>query len=459
VGVDQEIPLDPLRRLAGVSPSYADGVLICPTAHRSIVAVELATRSLLWGYTYAGADLRSRQQMAFFGFVRPELDTDFNERWTDSSVVLADGRVLVTPPDSAYLYCLDLFAGECLWQEPRRENSHDDLYLACAYKDKAILVGREQVRALSLGETREDERLRITRPVSAWDGRVVEFPPRSSPSGLGFLSDNLYYVPLSNAEVLAVDLDTGCVARVVKSRRGNVPGNLVCHNQNVLSQGAGFLEAFYQLDSLDRQVNERLAVEPDDAEALALRGEILWNQGELERAVESIRRSLELQPTPNARELLRDALLDGLRNEFAAYRNDSDELERLIDEPKQKATYLRLMATGLENVGEYREALVRYLELIDLDRRNRDMEQVAPSHLVRRDRWIQLQLAALFDAASADVRAEINEAVKARLAAARTEGTPDALARFLEYFGTHQTADRARRELARQLADSGRPIG
>ncbi len=49
---EREAVQDPFRRLAGVSPSYADGVLVCPTSNRSVVAVDLATRSLLWGYVY-----------------------------------------------------------------------------------------------------------------------------------------------------------------------------------------------------------------------------------------------------------------------------------------------------------------------------------------------------------------------------------------------------------------------
>ena len=40
------------RRFAGASPSYADGILVCPTSAGAVVGVELATRSLLWGYCY-----------------------------------------------------------------------------------------------------------------------------------------------------------------------------------------------------------------------------------------------------------------------------------------------------------------------------------------------------------------------------------------------------------------------
>ena len=69
--VESNITQDPVRRLAGVSPSYSDGVLICPTGAGCVVAVDLATRSLLWGYIYqpprrtgrwdaAGGGIRSR---------------------------------------------------------------------------------------------------------------------------------------------------------------------------------------------------------------------------------------------------------------------------------------------------------------------------------------------------------------------------------------------------------------
>ena len=56
--VEQDVLRDPARRWTAVSPSYADGILVCPTANGAIVAIELATRSLLWGYQYAEKDPR-----------------------------------------------------------------------------------------------------------------------------------------------------------------------------------------------------------------------------------------------------------------------------------------------------------------------------------------------------------------------------------------------------------------
>ena len=44
------IDRDTNRRLSGATPSFDDGILVCPTAAGACVGIDLATRSLLWGY-------------------------------------------------------------------------------------------------------------------------------------------------------------------------------------------------------------------------------------------------------------------------------------------------------------------------------------------------------------------------------------------------------------------------
>ena len=48
VAPQQDVNLSPLRKMAGLSPSYADGMMICPTAAGAIVAVDLSRRQLAW---------------------------------------------------------------------------------------------------------------------------------------------------------------------------------------------------------------------------------------------------------------------------------------------------------------------------------------------------------------------------------------------------------------------------
>ena len=475
--VDRDILNDPLRRLAGVSPSYADGILVCPTGNKSIVALEAATRSLLWGYTYTAENDQSQQQAMFFA-MQSMPDANVNLRWTDSSVVIADGYVLATPVDSNEMHCLKLADGALCWTEPRQ----DDLYLACTHDKKVVLVGRQGVRALRLtpptkeemeqarneskaaksepgqteivpdpaAESRED----AIRPLSAWGGRKIAFPPGAAPSGTGFQSGDLYYVPLTNGEVIGIDLGEGRVVSTAKGR-GSVPGNLVCYKGKIVSQRADAVEVYYQLVALRKLVERRLAARPDDAEALSLRGEILWHEGDLAEAIHCFRRSLELAGNPGTRVLLRESLLDGLRVDFARLRSHAAEIPPLCDGPAQQATYLCLMASGLQGAGEFHAALEQYQRLVALDREHRGMETIDKSLSVRRDRWLQVQLGSLREAAPPPVRAELDRYVATCWQEAQKSGTAQAIRQFLDYFAGQPLGTEARETLVYKYRQSG----
>ena len=476
--VDRDVLNDPLRRLAGVAPSYADGILVCPTGNKSIVALEAATRSLLWGYTYTSDNDQGQQQGMFFP-VQGTMDAvGANLRWTDSSAVIADGYVLATPTDSNEVHCLKLADGTLCWTEPRQ----DDLYLACVHEQKVVLVGRQGVRALRLappskeeaehakseakakkaepdqpeaaaeshGESRED----AVRPLAAWEGRKVAYPPGAVPSGTGFQSGNLYYLPLTNGEVIGIDLDQGRVVSTAKGR-GSVPGNLVCYKGKIVSQRADAVEVYYQLVALRKLVDHRLATRPDDPEALSLRGEILWHEGDLAEAIRCFRHSLDLAGNPGTRALLRGSLLDGLRVDFARLRVHADEIPPLCDEPAQQATYLVLMASGLQAAGEFHAALEQYQRLVALDREHRGMENIDKSLSVRRDRWLQAQLANLREAAPPAVQAEIDHYVAVCWQEAQKSGTTQAIRQFLDYFAGQPLGTEAREAMIHKHCQSG----
>src|SRR3569623_3201223 len=81
--VERNILEDPLRRIAGASPSYSDGVLICPTSSGAVVALDLTTRSLLWGYQYPRAvdpNYQNRMMQFRFGGL-PINEATENDRW------------------------------------------------------------------------------------------------------------------------------------------------------------------------------------------------------------------------------------------------------------------------------------------------------------------------------------------------------------------------------------------
>ena len=121
-------------------------------------------------------------------------DGGANSRWADASVTIAEGCVLLTPPESNQLHCINLIEGTLLWQKPR----DDGLYVACVADGKAVVVGKSSVRAMKLADGEP-----------AWSDGNLPLPSGSVPSGRGFFNGQRYHLPLSSAEVAVIDVPSG----------------------------------------------------------------------------------------------------------------------------------------------------------------------------------------------------------------------------------------------------------
>ena len=199
---DVNVPWNGFRRATGVSPSYADGVLICPTSAGAVVAVDIANRSLLWGYEYPHGQQNQIQQQQMMAIRMGRVVSAYNiqnfvgDRWSDATATIADGFAIVTPVEADELFCLSLIDGKLLWKMDRGEN----IYVAGIRDGKVLLVGRKQVQAYRLADGKP-----------AWADPLL-LPQGSVPSGGGFLSDSQYFLPLSSAEVASIDIDKGQIA-------------------------------------------------------------------------------------------------------------------------------------------------------------------------------------------------------------------------------------------------------
>ncbi len=427
--------LDSFRRNAGAVPSFADGILVCPTAAGAIVALDLTTRSLLWGYQYprsqpSVSDRLGALRLAIYS--NPERRP--SERWTDGTVTIADGRVLITPVENDQLYCLNLADGKELWKQPRENN----LYVACVHAGNVILVGRDAVSAVRLADGQR-----------AWP-QTLDLPSGSMPSGRGFYSSAFYYLPLSSAEVAKINLQSGQIEQRARSRSGHIPGNLICFRDSILSQGVDYLDAYFQLDALKQQIAKTLADRPDDPQALAELAEVKLDEGSLGGAIELFRRSYQLNSDETTRQRLVDSLLEGLRLDFSAYRPHLPELETLVDRPRDRLALQRFNALGLQAAGEVTQAFETYMKLANAGL-PAPLDMIDDHLSVRRDRWIREQLATLYQTANAEQRAQMDATVDASLKSAQAAQLADALRYFLGIFAWHPTADAAREALVARL--------
>ena len=274
------------------------------------------------------------------------------------------------------------------------------------------------------------------------------------PSGYGFLSGTRYFVPLATAEVVAVNVLTGKIESRTKSRQGSIPGNLVAYRGHVLSQRVDGVDNFFQIDALEQQVNETLALRADDAVALAQRGELRLHQEDLVQAIDDLRRSHTLLPDPRTRDLLVAALLEGLEADFAANQSVAREIEDLVERPSDVVTFHRIMAQGLHKQGLYLPAFEAYLKLADSESGESGLETIDEDRAVRRDRWVQTGIAALVASASQDDRDRIEATIAERLELALRAESPQPLRQFLRFFSQHPLANAARIELAQRLQGS-----
>jgi len=456
-GVDsQGILDDSVRRLGGATPSFSDGVLVCPTSAGAVVAVDVAKRSLLWGYQYLSVPKERRVNGAFLPRRnRSRSSKQPGEAWADATITIADNKVLITPVEHDEIICLDLLNGTLpdeetgkdkpLWRRPRGEG----LYVACVHDGNAVIVEKDAVVAVDM-KTGEQ----------AWEALIPD-APKTMPSGRGFQSGDAYFLPLTSSELAKIDLDGGKLLDVTPTR--GTLGNLVCYRDTVISQGTTELASFYQREALGRIVAERLKENPQDAWALARRAELLLKDGRRSEALAALRKSYDLEPDDGTKSLLVNTLLGALEDDFAANQQLAKEVESLIDRPDQRADFLRLMAVGLQDIGKYQDSFDFYLKIVDEDAldwsaapvEGTTLYEVAENLQVRNERWLRARLADLLGAVEAPQRKQMDEAIRQRLDQVLKAESLSAMRQFIEFFGHHPAAAEARLELAGRLWNAG----
>jgi outer membrane protein assembly factor BamB len=442
------------RRISGVSPTYAEGLLLCPTSTGDLIAVDITQRTLAWIFqqkTFSNSN-NNWQGSPIMQMINNGTGLAPGSYWNEETAVVSGGHVIFTSPESDKLYCLDLMTGNQKWELQRQQN----LYVGGIADNRVILVGRRALTSLKLDDKS-----------AAWP-TALQLPNGSVPSGRGFISQDFYYLPVSTGEVLKIDLRDGLVKARSHSSSGSIPGNLICYRGNVLSMSVDRLEKYAQADLLKTQADELLAKNPTDWRGLGWRGEIALDEGRLDAAIADLRtsyttlqklpknandptaRDLNADDTDRTRGMLFSALKQQVASDYTKNRALLPELESLIGKDEERASWLRLVAIGSQQEGKPLEALKHFLALSDLKPNSTDIEDIDLQYQVRRDAWIQSRLYEIWNSLSAVQRTEWDHDLAERWQAV-TEISPKsatpAVRRYVTLFGFHPSANTARERL------------
>jgi outer membrane protein assembly factor BamB len=425
----------PRRRMAGASPSFDAGVLVCPLANGSVAAVDLVQRTLRWLYqAYDESPVNPFNPFVRFRRSAPD---HHDPRWLDPYVTLHQDRVLLTPRDAQHVLCLDVRTGHVLWTAPRE----DGQFVAGVFDGVVVIVGRSRVRGLHVDDGRP-----------AWP--PLPLPSASAPVGRGYLASGRYVLPLASGELLAVDVATGRPAARVRSADGPPAGNLVSTGGYVVSQGVDRVAVFEQLSPALQRLAAQAESASANAEWLVEYGEALLSAGRHRDALAALRRAWQLRPDDGTRRLLCDAVLQALAADFDAYQSVAESLEPLFREPAEAARYQRALAEHWMRRGELRQVFAALLRMTELPSPGEELMAADALWHVRPDRWLSGQLLDVYAQADEALRQEIDHTVQQRLEAARQAGTPQAHSPVLRYFGWHPAAGPLRRDAWLQPGDS-----
>ncbi len=273
IRLEQGISLDPNRRRAGATPSYSGGILVCPTAASAAIGIDVVKRQFAWVYRYprkapAGNEARNlwQQQQAIAQGQLPRT----NDQWLDNSAVIAEDKVLLTPPESAEIHCLDLHTGKLLWKRRQGET----LYIGGVDHGTVLLVANQSVQGI-----------RLSDGAPAWKQESIPLPTGVLPAGQGYVSEGKYFLPLSSGQIAEVDMSEGKITHEEPATADLSLGNLICYRGSVLSQSPLMLNKFEQLEVLEKRTEAALAKNPDDAVALRELAEIKSAGGDKAEAI------------------------------------------------------------------------------------------------------------------------------------------------------------------------------
>lgn len=462
------ITTDPVRRVAGASPTYHEGLLICPTGAGITVAVDLIDRTLRW----ANEHPRNREfvQNAF----RQPVDlpmSQLSQRWMTSVAIGHGASIAMTPVESDRLIVADAVTGiDRFRPQPRGKN----LYLAGIRNNQFLIVRGDRVMAFDLKTGSE-----------IWSTVGDMMSPGQRVSGRGVFGPSSYFLPTTTDELIEIGLESG---RILSRRHTHFPlGNLVAIDGEVISQATSTLSVAYGEASLRPIIESVLAADPDDFFATIRKAELLMEDNQRGAALELLGKVRAIDPdNVDAIVLSVEAMLGSLRDQEEISAADLDTLRKLIDRPEEHAELLVLQIQRLLRPlqsgplqsgplqsdplqGEIAQSelstaldLLLELSIMMIDRPTIADQQASifsnPKHQFTLDAWLTARVAEVAVAADGATLADFSERMNDRLHHGIRPNRVS-LRRIVEHFATlDQVVNRFQQKLVEHTQAQGDPL-
>ncbi len=381
------IALDSQRRGFGLSPSVDGSLAICPTLSGYLVAYDLNRRQLAWSKSYqlnpslvpgaafnivGGMDLRETDPMI--------------SRPLDTAAMVRDGVTVFAPSNGVGVFGISNADGSELWQVPHEEGSMFR-FIAGIWNQLVVLVYAQEIVGLDL---------RTGQP--AWS--AIPMPNGAHVVGKCVRSDSKLLVPLSNQNLLEIDLLQGAISS--ETRCEKPLGNLTVVGNQLLSSSPFDMTSYSIRDRFQLELVEELKQAPGTASVLQKEGELALSSGDIETALDKLLGARQLAPEdPEIRRSLVKASMIAIQTDFERYFDKVQGFESITKDLDQ-STYLRVMIHGLEKKQRWTEAFEKMLELSD-NRVSRRINQIMEGSSIdagarwsiHEDTWIATQFSRL----------------------------------------------------------------
>ncbi len=197
---------DPHRRIHSIHLVQAGDLILCPTHLGRVVAVEAKSGKIKWTHEYAPLNAKR------FPTFAPE--------WIVVPPVVVGDKYIYAPADFPELLCLNVADGKKVWSVKKG----DGLYPAVV-GEQVLVIGEKTLRSLNLKDG--SERWKLDLP--------------GLPCGRGAMLGDKYLVPVSEPKtwrgmIAMVDVKNGKITEVLKPDKDEPIGNLVVHQDFLISQ-------------------------------------------------------------------------------------------------------------------------------------------------------------------------------------------------------------------------------